>query len=666
MRHTNFWYSIPVRILAGFATMLLLQIGVAASIWWAEDNVSKAAAADGAAEARVALVRSATGKLSDTQSQLNEYLRTGAVADLEAVQLGMKSLAVVVDPLTREGDAGAKLGKQNAALATDLSNVVSAAITRRTSMAALLEIAKQAQNAFSALAGAAPRMTDRGIVDAIAVATAEALRPFSAMSAYAGGEAAGDAAGIRAGLAALRTTLRAILSSSPDVPARLQRLVGAVETRMNDLDPSLIAFETALAARADSLARLKEAAQAIRVSMGLIAGQIAGERGLRQQEVDTARQLVRTVLASAGAFGVLLGAGIAAVVGLSITRPLGRLARTMQELAAGTLDVVVPDRKRRDEVGDMAGAVQVFKANMNRNVELAAEQERLKAGVAQERRAVLERLAEEFEAKVGEMVAMLATGSTELESTAQSMAGAAVHTDRQAAAVAKAAEQASMGVQTAAVAVEQLAMSISEISRQTLRSSEVNGEVVILAQRTDEVVRALARGADTVGKVVGLISKIAAQTNLLALNATIEASRAGDAGRGFAVVAAEVKSLAGQTARATDEIGGHVADIQATTRDAVQAIAGIAKAVDAASAIASTIATAVEQQGAATAEISRSVHETAAATQGVTTTIGDVKNTASLTGKAASQVLSAAGGVSDRAARLAVQVAAFVAEVRAA
>ncbi len=271
-----------------------------------------------------------------------------------------------------------------------------------------------------------------------------------------------------------------------------------------------------------------------------------------------------------------------------------------------------------------------------------------------------------FETRVGQMVGLLAAGSTELEATARGMTDSADRTNQQANTVAAAAEEAGAGVQTVAAAAEELTASIGEITRQVAQSAKMAARVVGDAQRTNTIVAALAEGADKIGNVVGLITDIAGQTNLLALNATIEAARAGDAGKGFAVVASEVKNLAAQTSRATGEIGAQITSIQAATKEAVAAIRAISASIDEISTISTTIAAAVEEQGAATAEIARNVAQTATAAQDVTSNISGVSQAATDSSAAASQVLSAAGDLSKQAEQLSREVNTFVTEVRAA
>ena len=277
---------------------------------------------------------------------------------------------------------------------------------------------------------------------------------------------------------------------------------------------------------------------------------------------------------------------------------------------------------------------------------------------------MLNRHADDFERDVSSMVGVISSAATELQATAQSMAATAEETSQQAEAVANAAGQASENVQTVAAATEELTASIHEISRQVNQSTHIAGAAVEEARRTDAMVQGLAEAAGKIGQVVKLINDIASQTNLLALNATIEAARAGDAGKGFAVVAGEVKNLANQTAKATDEISAQIAAVQTATKDAVGAIQGIGGTISKISEIASAIAAAVEEQGAATQEIARNVQQAAMGTGAVTSNIGSVTHAAGETGHAAHEVLSAAGELSRQSERLNSQVNHFLTDVR--
>jgi methyl-accepting chemotaxis protein len=388
---------------------------------------------------------------------------------------------------------------------------------------------------------------------------------------------------------------------------------------------------------------------------------------LATTKVTTAEMIASTMLTQGimAGVGLLIGLMLAYFIGRSIIAPVTSMTAAMGKLADGQTATEIPAQDARDEIGEMAKAVQVFKDNMIKAAQLAVEQEAEHAVKAQ-RATRLEGLVRSFEAKVGSLVSMLSSGATELQVTAQSMSSTATETNQQATTVAAAAEEASVGVATVAAAAEELTASIGEISRQVSQSAKITGQAVTNAQRTNVIVQALAEGAEKIGHVVGLITNIASQTNLLALNATIEAARAGDAGKGFAVVASEVKSLANQTAKATEEIGAQIVQIQSATKEAVDAIRGITGPIEEVSAIAISIAAAVEEQGAATAEIARNVQQTAQSAQDVTTNIGSVNQAATATGAAASQVLSAAGDLSRQAEQLTNDVGRFIAEIQAA
>jgi methyl-accepting chemotaxis protein len=372
------------------------------------------------------------------------------------------------------------------------------------------------------------------------------------------------------------------------------------------------------------------------------------------------------LVALAGLIAVIAaGAGMIVMVSRRILAPIASLTGRMSRLAAGEVAEEIPGAARGDEIGAMAAAVQVFKDNKIRADSLAAEKEA--ENEARMRRAhVLDDLTRAFETKVGELVGGLSSASSLMETTAQSMAETAGTTNRQAAVVATASEQTSGNVQTVASATEELTSSISEISRQVAQSTEIASRAVDNARRTGDTARSLAEGAQKIGDVVTLIQSIAEQTNLLALNATIEAARAGEAGRGFAVVASEVKSLAGQTAKATTEISEQIAAIQATSDETVAAIRNVVDVITEIDQIGTAIAAAIEEQGSATKEISRSIQEAARGTQEVNSNISGVQRAADDTGAASSRVLGAAEQLSSQSRDLTDQVNRFLSEVRAA
>jgi len=364
--------------------------------------------------------------------------------------------------------------------------------------------------------------------------------------------------------------------------------------------------------------------------------------------------------------GVLV---VVSVIGVffarSIVRPLTSMTTVMQALADGDKEAEIPALDRSDEIGEMANAVQVFKNTALEAERLAAEQAREQAERA-ERAESLRRITEEFDQAVSGMIESLASASMEMRATAETMSTTAERTLDKSSAATSASEQASNNVQTVASASEELAASIQEISRQVAQSSQMAQQASDHAQKTNSQVEGLVEAAQKIGEVVKLISDIAEQTNLLALNATIEAARAGEAGKGFAVVASEVKSLANQTAKATEEIAQQVSGIQGATTEAAEAIRGIGKTVVDINEIATGIASAVEEQGSATQEIARNVQEASAGTQEVSSNINEVTTAADETGQSATTMLDVAGELARQSQTLSDQVEAFLAKVRAA
>jgi methyl-accepting chemotaxis protein len=363
---------------------------------------------------------------------------------------------------------------------------------------------------------------------------------------------------------------------------------------------------------------------------------------------------------------LLLALAVSVFVARGITRPLQRMTGAMKDLAGGKLDVEVPGIGRRDEVGEMADAVEVFKNNASARKELEAEQKETETRAVAHRKADMIKLADDFEGAVGDIVETVSSASTLLEASAGSLTATAERAQELTTMVAAASEEASTNVQSVAAATEEMASSVNEISRQVQESARMAGEAVEQARATNDRVGELSKAAARIGDVVELINTIAGQTNLLALNATIEAARAGESGRGFAVVASEVKALAEQTAKATGEIGQQISGIQAATQESVNAIKAISGTIEKLSEISSAIAAAVEEQGAATQEISRNVQQAAHGTQQVSSNITDVQRGASETGSASSQVHSAAQSLSGESNRLKLEVGKFLNSVRAA
>jgi methyl-accepting chemotaxis protein len=398
-------------------------------------------------------------------------------------------------------------------------------------------------------------------------------------------------------------------------------------------------------------------------------GMVANQKKLMLVDANSNAENISTLLTMQWALlalGLAAGGAIAFFTSRSISTPLIRMTGAMKQLADGDLETEIPDQGRKDEIGDMSGAVQVFKENAVRNKELEADQERQKEIAEEEKRKTMNQLADDFDASVGGIVDTVSSASAELNSTAQSMASISEETSNQASAVAAASEQASANVQTVASATEEMTASISEINSQLAQASEVSKQAVENVEKTSSQMEELAQTADKVGEVVSMISDIAEQTNLLALNATIESARAGEAGKGFAVVASEVKALANETAKATEDIAEHIQKIQAATKGAVTSIGDIRTVVKQLEETSTVIAAAMEEQGATTQEISRNVQEAATGTKEVSSSIVGVTQASQEAGAASGQVTSAASELSQQSELMKSEVEKFLKQVRTA
>ena len=404
----------------------------------------------------------------------------------------------------------------------------------------------------------------------------------------------------------------------------------------------------------------------LRASMNALAQ--ATQDGLDKESNAATAETESTVRLTYGSIGLGLGLVLILAVVLSrryLSHPIVAMGEVMERLAARDYTVTITGAGRRDEIGAMALAVQTFKDGMINADAVAADQEA--ARVERERRAQrIEDLTRSFDNSVSKILGMVADAGTEMHSTASAMSATAEQTTRQAGLVAAGAEEASANVQTVASASDELAASIQEISRQVNQSAHVASNAAQQSAQTNELMQSLVQSAQRIGEVVDLINDIASQTNLLALNATIEAARAGEAGKGFAVVANEVKTLANQTGKATDEIAQQIAAVQDATQKAVAAIQGIGLTISEINEISTAIASAVEEQGAATHEIARNVQQAAEGTQKVTQNIGGVSEAAEETGHSAHSVLIAATGLSRESSELRRVVDGFLKDVRAA
>jgi methyl-accepting chemotaxis protein len=417
----------------------------------------------------------------------------------------------------------------------------------------------------------------------------------------------------------------------------------------------------------DSAMTSRAAAEKLQGTVRAVADRLTNRvEAFAKAAADEYETTSRLLMIVAG-IGIVLGLSIGCLIGqFGIAKPMRALVGLLQRLAKGE-DIEITGTERKDEIGETAQAVNGIKVMLAQKARDEAEAKIKQDNVvAQQRKADMIKMANDFEGAVGEIVETVSSASTELEASASTLTSTAGRAQELTIMVAAASEEASANVQSVASATEELSSSVNEISRQVQESARIANEAVDQARKTNDRVGELSKAASRIGDVVELINTIAGQTNLLALNATIEAARAGEAGRGFAVVASEVKALAEQTAKATGEIGQQITGIQAATQESVGAIKEISGTIEKLSEISATIASAVEEQGAATQEISRNVQQAAQGTQQVSSHITDVQRGAGETGSASSQVLSAAQSLSGDSNRLKLEVGRFLDTVRAA
>jgi len=469
-------------------------------------------------------------------------------------------------------------------------------------------------------------------------------------------------------------TMKGVLAKRPEIASALSPVMAAFAKTVQACDPA-IAY-VGEAKTPDENAKATERLKAECVPPGeaviamqakLVADMQAAANTIVDRNGDDVDASIRMVWVGS-LLGLLAGLSAALLIGIrGLSQPMTRLNVAMGKMAAGDLDVEIPGTERGDEIGAIAKTILAIRKNAEQKAQSEADAKATQDQLGvQQRKAEMTKLADGFEAAVGQIVETVSRASNDLETSAKGLTATSDRAQERTALVANASEEATSNVQSVASATEQLSSSVNEISRQVQESARMANEAVGQARSTTGRVSELSKAASRIGDVVELINTIAGQTNLLALNATIEAARAGEAGRGFAVVASEVKALAEQTAKATGEIGQQISGIQAATLDSVNAIKEISTTIERLSEISSTIAAAVEEQGAATQEISRNVQQAAHGTNRVSTNIADVQRGAAETGSASAHVLSAAQSLSGDSNRLKAEVGRFLNSVRSA
>ena len=614
------------------------------------------------------------GRLQDTLLQTRIEVKSFIVNASDAAARGVTKKAGLVEGLTDEAAAlarnsqekgqAAEMKRELADYSKAFDGIVSREKVRRLESERMAEAAGKVQDSLVQLMKTAQAENDAAAVLTSGLVLQEFLAVRVHMTRLIFDGATVDYEKGTKELLGLNQRM-AGLERDADQPAR-KALAREVVERLEDYSGAYVKIRTALQER-DAL--IDSQLDKIGPAVAALAAETANAVQQRQNTIGEqtasktqgAVRTLLTILAVGTAFGTLA----AALIGLGISRPVIAMTGAMVRLANRDLTVVIPATDHRDEVGAMAKAVQVFKDNAIQVDRLAAEQKEREQKAEAEKSAALRALADQFEGAVGGIVNQVAEAAGELQGSSEAMSASAEQTTQQATAVAAASEQASSNVQTVATAAEELSSSIGEIGRQVAQASQIASGAVREAGETNGRIRGLAEAVQKIGEVVDLITDIADQTNLLALNATIEAARAGDAGKGFAVVASEVKNLANQTAKATEQISSQIAGVQASTLEAVAAIATITKVIEEVDEINSTIAAAVEEQSAATQEIARNVEQASAGTQEVSSNITGVTQAAKDTGIAASNIRDASVRLTRQSESLRSEVDTFLNTVRA-
>lgn len=664
-------FRIGVRIAVGFILMLALVVGMAAVGWSGLTKTRDLFKGYSEVSASVARISDLRAEFALMRRNALSHLEDGLPASRKAVADRSKSIQenvaalkslVATDALLRSVE---EVGRKTA----DYAKVFEEGAVLRERRAKLVDegVNKLGEQAFHILNGV--------------ISTAIAGEDHRLASVL--GLAHGDLAQARiAGLRFLATPTAELRASGKDALEQLGETLDQAAAAANshgrgevkkvaDLLPR---YEAAFSEAADVIAATDKIRSVAMISLAeAVATELEGLAATQNQSVAViAKEVGDLIESDIGRLGmlavgaVLFGLVVQSVISIGISRPVRDMTAAMGGLASGDLSVEIPAKDNRDELGAMAQSIQVFKDNALKVEALEAEQKALGERAAEEKRVAMERLADDFGRSVNGVVVAVSSSAQQLRASADQMSSTAAETKRQVLTVASASDRASSNVQTAASAAEELSSSISEIGRQVEHSNQIAGKAVGDVARTGETVHALAEAAQRIGNVVQLISQIASQTNLLALNATIEAARAGEAGKGFAVVAAEVKNLASQTARATNEISEQVAEIQNATGASVDAMKGIGATIDEMREIAASIAAAVEEQGAATQEIARNVQEAAVSAGEVSGGVYGVTQAADETGAASLEVQGLARVLGDQSESLRQEVDSFLTLVRAA
>jgi methyl-accepting chemotaxis protein len=663
-------FPFRAKVILGFGLVLAISAVSLSIAYLGFDKVSAAVASYRNSVSEADLARNIDRELISYRASVRYYVVTGKDDDAKAAQVAEASLKDAIDQAIRGTKKPARLEGLNR-LAAESRNFAD-------TFARILKVKQESEN-LTRTALTRSEMSLEYKLDDLASTAAEVELPAVEF----------EAKRISLQLQSIKVfTNTFVITGEPSAATSTLSRLSFVENALKGISPAnekvgpiLHEVHLLLTAYRDAMTRLVEnkrttddlvtqmsgSAGAIVQGASTMKADLVAEQQRFEAEANATIGETEKLIVWLAIGGTLLGAVLALVLGRGISAPMTAMCRAMRELANGNFDVVLPGLGRKDELGDMAGAVEEFKLQaIAKAARDAAAQDAQSKAAGAARRAELIRFADDFETAVGSIVSNVSASAGQLEQAAGTLTRTAETTQGLSSQVAGASEEASSNIQSVASATEELSASIGEIGRQVRESNRIAEAAVTQARETDGRIGKLSRAAAEIGDVVKLINAIAEQTNLLALNATIEAARAGDAGRGFAVVAAEVKSLASQTAKATEEISSHIAGMQDATQESVTAIKGIGATIAHISNIASSIATAVEQQGMATQEIARNVQNVAQGTREAASNIVQVNRGATETGDASEEVLSSAKALSSESTRLSAELDRFMANIRAA
>jgi len=657
------------KILIGFALVLAISAVSLAMAYFGFEHVSAAVGSYRTSVAEADFARNIDRELISYRSLVGYYVVTGKEDDAKAAQGAEASLKDAIDK--------SLAGTSNAARLEGIKRLAIEFKNFAGTFAEILKVKRESALIVQNQLGRSANML-RYKLDDIASNASETDPPAELGAKQVSTQLAAtvalantfvvnsDQAVANSALARLKfvdNALHAISANEDDIKAGLKEaaaLLGEYRQAPSKLVENARTIEDLVKEMSGSAGAISQGAGAMKADL------VAEQRRLETESHAIIGETQHLILILAVG-GTLLGAVLALLLGRGISRPMIAMCQAMRELAGGNFDVVLPGLGKKDELGEMAAAVEEFKLQAVAKAEreaAAQDAQNKEAGAA--RRAELIRFADDFETAVGSIVSNVSASAVHLEQAAGTLTRMAETTQSLSSQVAGVSETASTNIESVASATEELSASVDEIGKQVRESNRIAEAAVTQAQATDARIAKLSRAAAEIGDVVKLITAIAEQTNLLALNATIEAARAGDAGRGFAVVASEVKSLASQTAKATEDISNHIAGMQDATEESVASIKEIGATIGQISTIAASITSAVEQQGTATQEIARNVQSVAQGTREAATNIVEVNHGATETGSASGEVLSSAKALSSESSRLRAELDRFMQTIRAA